>query len=458
MTVGMGSPDLVHQQQQHQQQQPPPHPYQHSMFSTGFHSMGAGMAAAAAAGYPHNLAAVASGLTAAQHSPLMQQYGSPTSGVSPGSGGSGMGSAGSLGQDTKKDGHIKRPMNAFMVWSRLQRRKIAQDNPKMHNSEISKRLGTEWKTLSEADKRPFIDEAKRIRAKHMKDHPDYKYRPRRKPKTLQKNGYAYPFPFITGAALDPYNPMHQTFVSNPAAQSPFDLAATAGAAAAATSPTTSSSPTSSAASDSKQQQQQQQASRTLFPYSQYPWFAGGSGSYTGTTTPGSPDARMTSSSSPTTISPSSGGGNDVGATAGSSDLATSTRESPVISPPASMPTPSPEVKIPTSTGFEQQAAAAAAATLPGAFPFSSAAAAASSLNPFYNFYGKTFPPPPPPPPTAASMAPTAAAAMQMATSSAMPPTSAAAASSAYSMAAAAAAGYPLPSALDQLKRPVGVLI
>lgn len=80
--------------------------------------------------------------------------------------------------------HIKRPMNAFILWSQIERRKILSRQDQyatIHNAEISKLLGKRWKNeLTDEDRQPFIMEAERLRLDHMKQHPDYKYRPRSK--------------------------------------------------------------------------------------------------------------------------------------------------------------------------------------------------------------------------------------------------------------------------------------
>lgn len=79
--------------------------------------------------------------------------------------------------------------------------------------------------LSEAEKKPFIDEAERLRVKHKKDHPDYKYQPRRR-KSSKSNG-AEQAPACSkqqAKSKKPEEPaagpsdclsMHQTLIANP---------------------------------------------------------------------------------------------------------------------------------------------------------------------------------------------------------------------------------------------------
>ena len=71
-------------------------------------------------------------------------------------------------------------MNAFMRWSQIERKKIIEQFPDAHNAEISKNLGKKWRTLSEEQKRPYIEEAEKLKILHLKEYPNYKYKPKKK--------------------------------------------------------------------------------------------------------------------------------------------------------------------------------------------------------------------------------------------------------------------------------------
>ncbi|CAK6957197.1 transcription factor SOX-7-like [Scomber scombrus] len=82
------------------------------------------------------------------------------------------------GQD--KNGHIKRPMNAFMVWARIHRAALHEAFPEASMTDISIQLGCEWSRLSQEQKRPYFEVSDKLKHIHRKRFPDYEFRPLKK--------------------------------------------------------------------------------------------------------------------------------------------------------------------------------------------------------------------------------------------------------------------------------------
>ena len=62
-------------------------------------------------------------------------------------------------------------MNAFMIWARTARAKLAQETPNASNAEVSVKLGELWTQLPKEEKQKFYLDAERVKAKHRQDFP-----------------------------------------------------------------------------------------------------------------------------------------------------------------------------------------------------------------------------------------------------------------------------------------------
>ncbi|KAL7423514.1 hypothetical protein Q5752_001094 [Cryptotrichosporon argae] len=80
-----------------------------------------------------------------------------------------------LRQPMKKDGGPPRPMNAYFIFMRVRRPRIAEANPTLTTGQISSLLGKEWAALDHDDKAVYNDLADRHLRSFKKKFPDYQY-------------------------------------------------------------------------------------------------------------------------------------------------------------------------------------------------------------------------------------------------------------------------------------------
>ncbi|PIC12859.1 hypothetical protein B9Z55_028104 [Caenorhabditis nigoni] len=73
----------------------------------------------------------------------------------------------------KPEEHVKRPLNPFMIFCQVKRAELAVTDPGLPSAEILKRLGAGWGTMSVEEKKPFYDEANKLKEQLYKDSFDW---------------------------------------------------------------------------------------------------------------------------------------------------------------------------------------------------------------------------------------------------------------------------------------------
>ncbi|XP_065056504.1 protein capicua homolog [Rhopilema esculentum] len=78
-------------------------------------------------------------------------------------------------QNKKGKDHIRRPMNAFMIFSKAHRHLVHQKNPNQDNRTVSKILGEWWYALKPDQRKEYYNLANQVKEAHYKAHPDWRW-------------------------------------------------------------------------------------------------------------------------------------------------------------------------------------------------------------------------------------------------------------------------------------------
>ncbi|CAF1682503.1 unnamed protein product, partial [Adineta ricciae] len=87
---------------------------------------------------------------------------------------------------TMRNSTIKRPMNAFLLWARGERKRVSSDGYGVSQTSLSKFLGETWRHMSVDEKQPFLDMAEALKRQYHIDHPDYRFKSKQRSTTANK--------------------------------------------------------------------------------------------------------------------------------------------------------------------------------------------------------------------------------------------------------------------------------